>query len=84
MVRDSTVLFFCEIRFRLMNILDGYLGTCFGYNVLSTLGNSFFAGSERPSLIIGTISCQFLDRGVVNDQNEMFYEILYMGFGNSV
>nr|DAZ45994.1 MAG TPA: hypothetical protein [Caudoviricetes sp.] len=40
------------MRFRLMNILDDYLGTCFVY-----LGNSFFAGSERPSLIIGTISC---------------------------
>ena len=47
-------------------------------------GNSFFAMLRKTVPNHRDYFLSVLDRGVVNDQNEMFYEILYMGFGDSV
>nr|DAI63644.1 MAG TPA: hypothetical protein [Caudoviricetes sp.] len=67
------------MRFRLMNILDDYLGTCFVY-----LGNSFFAMLRKTVPNHRDYFLLVLYREMVNDQNKMFYKIIYMGFGDSV
>ena len=67
-----------------MNIFDVLFRYIFFIPNSVYLGNSFFAMLRKTVPNHRDYFLSVLDMGMVNDQNKMFYKILYMGFGDSV